>query len=131
VIGLDTNILVRFLAQDNPVQSPIASRFMKSLTADEPGWVSLSTFLELAWVLGSKGRVDRRTMLNALEKLLSLDEVIVDQAEILENALQVYRQGNADFTDCLIAASGRSAGCSRTVTFDRIAARGAGMELLD
>ena len=55
---------------------------------------------------------------------------MVEQAEIIEKALQRYRRGRADFADCLIAASAKAAGCSRTVTFDRIASRDAGMELI-
>jgi predicted nucleic-acid-binding protein len=65
-----------------------------------------------------------------LDKLLSSREIVVEQSEIVRESLNLYRNTRADFADCLIAASAKAAGCSRTVTFDRIAARDAGMELV-
>jgi predicted nucleic-acid-binding protein len=55
---------------------------------------------------------------------------VIEQASLVERAMQLYRKGNADFADCLIATSAKAAGCSRTLTFDRKAARDAGMELI-
>jgi predicted nucleic-acid-binding protein len=130
LIGLDTNVLVRFLAQDDRLQSAKADEIMGSLTAQDHGWVGVATILELVWVLGSKNRFDRKTIAKALEQLLWREEIVVEQDEVVQNAFQLFRKGNADFADCLIAVSGRAAGCSRTVTFDRIAARDADMELI-
>jgi predicted nucleic-acid-binding protein len=117
VTGLDTNMLVRFFAKDDPLQTPKARAVLSSLTTAEPGWVGVATILELVWVMTSTLGVGR----DAVAQIL---------AETIEKALQRYRRGRADFADCLIAASARAAGCSRTVTFDRIAARDAGMELI-
>jgi predicted nucleic-acid-binding protein len=130
VIGLDTNILVRFFAQDDRVQSPIADRVMGSLTLENPGWVGVATILELVWVLGSKNRFDRKTITKTLDKLLSREEIVIEQPESVQNAFRLFRRGNADFADCLIASSAQAAGCVRVVTFDRTAAREAAMELL-
>ncbi len=128
--GLDTNVLVRFFAQDDPLQSPEATKFMGSLTAENPGWVGMATILELVWVLDSKGRFDQKTIAKTIDQLLFREEIMVEQASIVQSALRLYRNGKADFADCLIALSARAAGCARTVTFDRKAARDAGMELL-
>lgn len=128
--GLDTNVLVRFFAQDDSLQSPKADEFMGSLTAENPGWVAMATILELVWVLGSKNRFDRQIIAKTINQLLFREEIMIEQTDIVQGALRLYRTGNADFADCLIALSARAAGCARTVTFDRHAARDAGMELL-
>ena len=129
--GLDTNVLVRFFAQDDRLQSPKADTILGSLTAQDPGWVGMVTILELVWVLGSKNRFDRTAIVKTVHQLLLRQEIVVEQAEIVENALQLFRRGNADFADCLIAASAMAAECARTVTFDRVAARDAGMQLVE
>ena len=129
--GLDTNILARFFLQDDPLQSPKADAIMGALSLSEPGWIGMATVLELVWVLSTKNRIDRTGITKILSHLLTREEIVIEQSNILQTALQLYRNGNADFADCLIAASARAAGCSRTVTFDRIAARDAGMELIE
>jgi predicted nucleic-acid-binding protein len=75
-------------------------------------------------------KLDRKAIATMLSSLLVVDSLVVEQADVLEEALRRYRNTKADFADCLIAASARAAGCSRIVTFDQIAARDAGMELL-
>ncbi|MGA2170257.1 MAG: type II toxin-antitoxin system VapC family toxin [Terracidiphilus sp.] len=130
MIGLDTNILVRFFAQDDPLQSPIAKAIMSSLTIGEPGWIGVASILELVWVMTSQKRLDRRGITAVLSQLITRKEIVIEQVSMVQNALQLYRKGNADFADCLIASSAKAGGCSRTVTFDRRAARDAGMQLL-
>jgi predicted nucleic-acid-binding protein len=130
LIGLDTNVLVRFLLQDDPTQSPMANKLIGSLSLSEPGWVGVATILELVWVLGSKSRLNRTTIAMTLDRLLLQEEIVVERADCIHEAVRLFRRGNADFADCLIASSGRAAGCGRTVTFDRIAARDAGMQVL-
>ncbi|HZP03652.1 MAG TPA: type II toxin-antitoxin system VapC family toxin [Terracidiphilus sp.] len=130
MIGLDTNVLIRYVAQDDVVQSPIADATINSLSADNPGWVGIATVLEFVWVMISTKRVGRTAVAATLDKLLMLDTIVVEQPEVVASAVRQFRTGKADFADCLIAASARAAGCSRTVTFDRVAARDASMELL-
>jgi predicted nucleic-acid-binding protein len=130
VIGLDTNVLLRFFAQDDPRQSPLADATMASLTEDDPGWVGLATVLEFVWAMDRKMRVAKPIICNALERLLLLESIVLEQDAIVASAVRQFRLTRADFADCLIAASARAAGCSRTVTFDTIAARDAGMELI-
>lgn len=130
MIGLDSNVLVRFFLQDDPRQSPKANELMQSFTPSDPGWVGVATILELVWVLAGRSRFDRLRIAKMLDRLLLQEEVVVEQAEYVHEAVRLFRRGNADFADCLIGASARTAGCSRTVTFDRNAARDAGMQLL-
>jgi predicted nucleic-acid-binding protein len=128
--GLDTNVLVRFFTTDDPKQFVKAKGLIDSLTKEDPGWIAITTIIELVWVIASRSRGDRKTMTAILGELLAREDIVVEQGSIVESAFQRYRDGKADFADCLIAASARAAGCSRTVTFDRIAARDAGMELI-
>jgi len=130
VIGIDTNVLVRFFIVDDPAQSRLAVSFFQSLSRDEPGWLSQATILEFVWVMKSVRRLDRKTIAMMLGRLSLLNSIVVERVDIVDQALQRYRVGKAEFADCLIAASARAAGCSKTVTFDEIAARDAGMELL-
>lgn len=128
--GLDTNILTRFFANDDPLQTPKARAMLSSLTVAEPGWVGVATILELVWVLTSSLRLSRPAVAKILADLLTLETIQVERAETVAKALQRYASGKADFADCLTAASAKAAGCNRTLTFDRIAARDAGMELI-
>lgn len=130
MIGLDTNILARFLLRDDELQSPKATRLLGSLTAEDPGWVGVAAILELVWVLNSRNRFDRKTIARTLEKLLVQESLMIEQESVVQSAVQLFRGGNADFADCLIAASAQAAGCTRIVTFDRIAAPDAEMEVL-
>lgn len=130
MIGLDTNILLRFLLNDDPLQSPKARALLRSLTTNEPGWIGLATILEVAWVLGNSKAMTREGVAQMITFLLSLDSVKVEGAAAVASSVATFRFTKADFADCLIAASARAAGCSKTVTFDQLAARDAGMELL-
>jgi len=130
VIGLDTNVLLRFYLKDDPVQSPRARRIVSSLSAADPGWVGLVAILELAWVLKSKNGAQRHEIADLLEVLLTADRIVVQESGVVANAVQRFRLTRADFADCLIAESARATGCRKTVTFDEIAARDLAMELI-
>ena len=130
MIGLDTNILVRYFVKDDPEQTRLAVNLIYALSPAEPGWVGQATILELVWVMTRIYRVKKDRVSQILDMLLASRDIIVGQDDTAREALRLYRAGNTDFADCLIAASAKAAGCRRTVTFDRIAARDAGMELL-
>jgi len=130
VIGLDTNVLLRYFLIDDPIQSPKARLVMASLDSSNPGWVGVATVLELVWVLKSKNRALRSTIAATIEQLLAKDALIVERDAVVALAVRRFRFSRAEFADCLVAASAQAAGCSKTVTFDHIAARDAGMELI-
>lgn len=130
MIGLDTNVLVRYLAQDDAIQSPQASALIESLTADSPGYVSMVSVVELVWVLAGCYATPKPDLCEILESLLRTKELVVAQAGIVWKALRKFRVTNADFADCLIVYSGIEAGCEHTMTFDKGAAKGCGMSLL-
>ncbi|MBB2890968.1 PIN domain-containing protein [Flexivirga oryzae] len=128
MIGLDTNVVVRYLVQDDPDQSAAASALIEDLTETEPGYISLVTVVELYWVLRRAYRVSPARCTELLEGLLDARELRVGQDDLVRAALR--DADGLDFADAVIAELGRTAGCERTVTFDRRAARGRAMQLL-
>lgn len=130
MIGLDTNVIVRYVMQDDPAQATAATRIIDSLSAENPGFVSLVVVAELAWVLDFSYRIKQEGIERAVQTLLESEEIIVEQAETVAQALRLFRAGGANFADFLIERSGNAAGCQHTFTFDQKAARSAGMRLL-
>jgi len=130
MIGLDTNVLVRYIMQDDAKQSPQATKLMDSLDTDQPGFVSLVSIVELYWVLTSCYDLSGQQVRQALESLLRTKQIIVDRADQVLRALRVFDEGKADFADCLIERTASSAGCTETLTFDVGAAKHAGMRLI-
>lgn len=130
MIALDTNVLVRYIMQDDAKQAVLATQLVESLSAQSPGFLALVAMVELAWVLTSAYDLDRRQFSAALEGLLRSKEFIVERADIVWKALRLFNTTNADFADCLISNSATSAGCETTMTFDRAAAKSGGMTLL-
>jgi predicted nucleic-acid-binding protein len=131
MIGLDTNVLVRYVTQDDPVQSRKASELIESLTTLSPGFVSLVSVVELVWVLQSCYQCAKGELVTVLETLLRTRELTIEQAEIVWQALRKFTTSKADFADCLIERCGHSAGCEYTATFDLNAAKATGMKRLN
>lgn len=129
MIGLDTNVLVRYLVQDDPAQAAAASAVIDRLTENDPGYLSLVTVVELHWVLRRAYQISSARCGELIEGLLDSRELRVDQAATVRAALTAGREG-LDFADALIAELGRAAGCDHTVTFDRRAATSTAMRLL-
>jgi len=130
VIGLDTNVLVRFLVQDDPDQAAAATALISGLTEAEPGFVCREVLVELVWVLERAYSLPRGDIARALDGLLEARELIVEAAERVAIAADRFRRGGPGFADQMIALAGQAAGCANTVTFDRKAAALPGMLLL-
>jgi len=130
MIGLDTNVVVRYLTHDDAAQSAAAVRVMNSLSSDSPGFLSLIVIAELVWVLEVSYRLKKNEIEQILETLLRSKELVIERAEIVSQALRKFSANRADFADCLIERSAHAAECQYTVTFDQNAAKGAGMKLL-
>jgi predicted nucleic-acid-binding protein len=130
VIGLDTNVLVRYVMQDEPRQAARATKLIESLSGDDPGFVPLVAVVELAWVLSGSYGLGRAQVTAALEGLLRAKELVVDRADIVTEALRRHATTGADFADALIERIAVSAGCEATMTFDAGAAKAAGMTVV-
>lgn len=130
MIALDTNVLVRYLAQDDPAQSAAATRLIeRTLSPTQPGLVSLVALLETVWVMESRYDASADTVAGILADLLDTASLEVQDAAAVRPATRRYAQGGVDLHDCLIVelAARRKA---RVVTFDAKAARRLGMDLL-
>jgi predicted nucleic-acid-binding protein len=130
MIGLDTNILVRYLTQDDAAQSARAAEIVElRITQDEPGFVSLVTVAELVWVLDRFYGLTGKEIAAAVERVLQIDTISVQNEREVYAAAVALRTGTGSFDDALIAALGVWAGCTETLTFDRKAARLKGFAL--
>jgi predicted nucleic-acid-binding protein len=130
MIGLDTNVLVRYIMQDDPKQAVKASQLMESLSSDSPGFVSVVSIVELYWVLTTSYGLSDQQVGQALEVMLRSKQLVVERADQVRQALRVFGSGQADLADCLIQRAAQDAGCSQTFTFDVAASKHAGMTLI-
>jgi predicted nucleic-acid-binding protein len=130
MIGLDTNVLIRYLTHDEPSQTAAAVRVMNSLSLDSPGFLSIIVVAELVWVLAISYHYRKTEIEQVLENLLRSKELVIERSDIVSQASRAFRAGRADFADYLIERCARAAECRFTVTFDHKAAAVAGMRLL-
>ncbi len=130
MIGLDTNVLVRYIMQDDPKQSAKASKLIESLDGNNQGYITMVSVVELYWVLTSSYELSGQQVGQALEAILRTKQFLVERADQLMRALRVFGEGRADFADCLIERSAAGAGCNQTMTFDVGASKFAGMTLI-
>jgi predicted nucleic-acid-binding protein len=131
MVGIDTNILVRQLVQDDPEQSELARHLVEEVcTVDNPGHVGLIVLCEVVWVLTTAYGFDRTEIALALRQILLTETFAVEEHSLAWLALRQYQASGTDYADCLIAIANRTRGCTTTHTFDRRAARCAGFTLL-
>ena len=130
MIGLDTNILVRYLTQDNPIQSARAREIVeRRLTEEKPGFVSIVAMVETVWVLQRAYGLRPHEIVGAVERMLQTDVLVVENEQEVFTAMIALKEGQGSFADAVIAALGARVGCSSTLTFDRQALRLPGFEL--
>ncbi len=128
--GIDTNILVRYIAQDDAAQSKRATTLIeRECSETSPGFVGLVALVELVWVAESCYAASREDVTQIVRRILGSRQLVIANAETVWQALRLFEQGKADFADCLIERSAAAAGCDRTVTFDKNAVK-SGMSLL-
>ena len=131
MIGLDTNVLVRYFAQDDPVQSLKASEIMElRLTENEPGFVSVMTMVEMVCVLSSIYELSDQEVASAVERMLQADTLFIQNEQEVFTATVALKAGRGSFADALIGALGTWAGCASTLTFDRKASRLGNFEII-
>lgn len=131
MIGLDTNVLVRYLTQDDPAQSRAVSRLIElELTAAEPGVILTVVLAETLWVLGDMYRATESEKIDCAEQLLATRQFNLQNKAAVQRAVQAARRASSGLVDCLIAEIAADEGCSRVVTFDKKAAKYPGYALL-
>ena len=134
MIGLDTNVLVRYLAQDDAKQAAIATRLIEQdLSAAQPGFISLVVLVELCWVLKRLYAANESELVATVGDLLGAAQFHVEHREAVQAAIRhttSLKGAKVGFTDRLIVEIAKTQGCSHTVSFDKVAVRSAGMVLL-
>jgi predicted nucleic-acid-binding protein len=130
VIALDTNVIVRFLVQDDEKQGTAAKRLFEGLTEANPGYISREVVIEVVWVLERAYKLSRRQIVPAIEGLISSRELTVENAARVGHALNLYQKGGAGFSDRMILLASQDAQCSGLATFDKILAKDQGVTLL-
>jgi predicted nucleic-acid-binding protein len=124
MIGLDANVIVRFIAQDDVAHSSEATELIeRRLTPENPGYISIVAMMETVWVLHRIYRLSDASVAATIERVLQIDSLIVENENEVFTAMISLKIGNGSFADSLIGALGKKAGCSSTLTFDKKALR--------
>jgi predicted nucleic-acid-binding protein len=124
MIGLDSNILVRYLTQDDPAQSATATQVIeRGLNIANPGFVSVVTMAEVVWVLDRAYSFTDSEIAAAIEGMLQIEVLVIENEKEVFAAMVALKQGKGAFADALIAELGARAGCSHTLTFEKKALR--------
>jgi len=119
MIGLDSNVLVRYITQDEPQQSALATRLIENrCTKADPGYISQIVLCELIWVLGRAYRYEKHQLTHLMEQILITAELEIEGEELAWKALAAWCDGPADFSDYLLVLNNRAAGCECTFSFD-------------
>lgn len=118
--GIDTNVLIRYITQDDPQQAETASQFIeKSCTPEQPGYVNHIVLCEIVWVLQRCYKATPEEALKVIEQILRTEQLRVQEPPVVWLALSATRAGKADFADYLNVSINKKAGCEQTATFDR------------
>jgi predicted nucleic-acid-binding protein len=130
MIGLDTNVLVRYITSDDHRQTAMAARLIEGLSEASPGYITLVTLVELYWVLESAYQFTRSQLVEVFQIIIATENFKIDRVSVVASAVRQYSESKADFSDCLIERLSTAAGCQNTMTFDKAAAKTAGMLLI-
>jgi predicted nucleic-acid-binding protein len=119
MLGVDTNVLIRYLIRDDQSQYEKARRLIdREIAKGMPVLVSLLVLLETEWVLRSRYELAKAEILTALSALLDTADLSFEDEPSVENAVHSWKDSAADFADCLIEARNRRLACRATATFD-------------
>ncbi len=126
MIGLDTNILLRAVTNDDAIRSPIARRLLRTLTSRAPGYIDIIVLSEFAWSLERRYDYSHSQIIEAIETLLTSTSYVVAERDVVSRALIRVEEHELEFSDALISELNRESGCSVTITFDKTAAHASG-----
>lgn len=126
--ALDTNVLIRYIIQDDPKQAQKASELIEQLTAEKQGFISCLVLCELNWVLKISYKISKNDRIVILQKILSVPVFDIEQLDCCLKALRRYEKGQADFSDYLIQQIAEQQGYKTLLTFDQKASREIGFQ---
>jgi len=131
VIGLDTNILLRAVTQDDAVQTPIARALIGSLDESNPGYVNIVVLAEFIWNLRNRYKYEREAINEAIESMLQSAAFVVSDRDAVNAALSRCRDEGLQFADAIISELNCAAVCTTTMTFDRLSSKRAAFTRLE
>jgi predicted nucleic-acid-binding protein len=122
MIGIDTNVIVRYIVQDDPIQAAAATKFIEqSCSTDQPGYINHIVLCELVWVLRRNYKLDKAKICQVIEQIMRTDRIVVEDIQLVWKTLEAFKESKADFADCLLGQRNLQAGCQYTVTLDNVA----------
>ena len=120
MLGIDTNVLVRFLVRDDEAQFEKARKLIKrEVSAGRRVFVNQLVLMETEWVLRSRYGVKKDQIIDSISSLLDANDLQIEDEPSVEEAVFIWRDSNAEFADCLIGAKNRRLGCRATASFDQ------------
>lgn len=129
--GIDTNVLIRYIVQDDPEQSEKATRFLeKKCTVDNPGHIAGIVLCEIVWVLKRAYGYPKKDIVEVLHSILSTAEFSIESPAIAWEAFRQYNSGSVDLSDYLLGQLNKASGCITTMTFDQEAGKSDHFQLL-
>ena len=131
MIAIDTNVLVRFLTQDDVVQGTAACKLIDTMNEENPGFICREVIVELVWVLERSYKFGRETIAGAVEGLLATSEFEIESGDDVAQVLHLYENEGFGFADLMIRQAARGRGAACLFTFDQKAARLDGVELVN
>lgn len=131
MIGLDTNLLVRYIIRDDLSQTSAADSYIDKLSEDDVSlFINNIVICELVWVLEYTYEYNKTQIVSVIEKILETSQFTFENADAIWFAISAYKKSKSGFADALIGVTNKLAGCTKTATFDRNATKLAEFELL-
>jgi predicted nucleic-acid-binding protein len=119
MIGIGTNVIVRYIVQDDLKQAKAATKLIeKSCSTDNPGYINHIVLCELVWVLRRNYKLDKASICQVIEQIMRTDRIVIEDIQIVWKALETFKESKADFADCLLGQRNLQVGCQYTATLD-------------
>lgn len=119
MIGLDTNVIVRYIVQDDPKQAKAATKLIEqTCSPDHPGFINHIVLCEVVWVLRRNYKLEKSIICAIIEQVMRTDRFVIEGIQLVWRALQTFTETKADFADCLLSQKNLQAGCQYTATLD-------------
>ncbi|MGD8845824.1 MAG: type II toxin-antitoxin system VapC family toxin [Desulfobacteraceae bacterium] len=119
MIGIDTNVIVRYIVQDDPEQAKVAAKLIEqACSKDNPGYINHIVLCEIVWVLRRNYKLDKQNICRVIEQIMRTDKLLIEDIQLVWKALEAFKETKADFADCLLGQRNLHAGCQYTATLD-------------
>ena len=119
MIGIDTNVIIRYIVQDDLEQAKAATKLIEqSCSTDNPGFINHIVLCEIVWVLRRNYKLDKQSICQVIEQIMRTDRLLIEDIQLVWKALDTFKETKADFADCLSSQRNLQVGCRYTATLD-------------